>query len=84
MTFGYSDIFRTTRAWNLELRDPVKMAWMRANGYLWIRVLHRRWEHSVRQPTIGCIVELSVGQYPGSVPIDSVAGRRIINRLCWP
>lgn len=84
MTLAYSEMFRCTRAWSIELQDPVRLAWMRANGFAWIRPMHRRWELSVRRPTVGCIVELGVMRQVGMVPLDSAEGRRIIRRLCWP
>lgn len=67
-----------------ELQTPVMMTWLSASGFKWIRRLNdRKFESIVRNPTIGCYVEVSVLQFPGSVPIDSREAKKMVCRLCY-
>ena len=53
-------------------------------GYVWIEPYMRNWNKTLRNPTIGTVVQLS--KYPQSfrsVKLDSPQGRRMLKRLAW-
>jgi hypothetical protein len=78
----YSDAFRRTTAITYDLKSPWILADYKRRGYYWIRRdTDRTFRQIVRNPTIGCHVELFVRPYPGTVHIDSAEARRLINRL---
>ena len=52
-------------------------------GYSYIRQIHRPYAYITREPSIGCIVELSVKPDIGSVLIDSAKGRKLIRRISY-
>ncbi len=84
MPLSYSDHFRCTRVWSQELKDPWTLAGFKAQGFLWVRRLdHRRFEQIVRQPTVGCLLELCVLQQVGCVPIGSRQAKKWIQRECY-
>lgn len=59
-----------------ELLDLIRVA-----GYEWVARLVQPYPKLLREPTVGCKVELYTMPYPGTVHIDSVAGQRILARL---
>jgi hypothetical protein len=82
---SYGKIFRMKRAYSVELRnDKEFLEELKADGFIYIRRHDdRSFDQVLRNPTMGCIVELSQLPYYRSVKIDSPAGRKIINRLCY-
>lgn len=84
MPLSYSDHFRTTRMWSHDLQNRVTYSWMKAKGFVWVRRLdHRRFEQIVRNPTVGCYLELCAVQQVGCVPLDSAQAKRWIWRQCY-
>ena len=56
----------------------------RDQGFAWIRRLdNRRFEQIVRNPTVGCMVELCVLEHVGCVPLDSPAAKKMLTKLCY-
>jgi hypothetical protein len=82
---SYSNIFKMKRAYSIDLRnDKEFLDYLKAEGFIYIRRHEdRSFDQVLRNPTMGCIVELYQLPYYRSVKIDSPAGRKIINRLCY-
>ena len=81
---SYLDMFAMMRMESTELQDPVRYQVLRERGYCWIRRYDgRRFERIVRNPTIGCVVEIFKQQYPGCIPMDSSRAQKLIRRLCY-
>ena len=78
--FPHSAYVRTTTA---ELRNPLLLERYLQAGFVYIRRLEFKYEHIMREPTNGCHVELTKERDVGSLPIDSVKGRRLIRRICY-
>ena len=79
----YSWIFRRKYVQSTELRqNPMLVAHLLADGYLWVRIVHRPWVQALRNPTVGRLLEISAGPDVGSVRLDSGAGRRMYRTLC--
>ena len=84
MEVDYSSIFQKLWFWSIDLQDRDRLADLRTRGYTWIRRDDsRRFNQVLRQPTIGCYVEVFKTQYPGCVPIQSWEGRKMIRKLCY-
>jgi hypothetical protein len=79
---SYSQIFKMKRINSIDLRnDKDFLQELLDDGFVYIRRYEdRSFNQILRNPTLGCIVELS---YYKSVRINSVEGRKIINRLCY-
>ena len=80
----YSDYFRKVWITTSELKKPGVLAKYKKQGFIWIRKLNnKRFENIVRNPTIGCTVELFFLYDTGCVPIDSPQSKKLINKLCY-
>jgi hypothetical protein len=66
-----------------DLKDPVYLEGIRRSGYNWIRVRHQDFYRSLRNPTVGRLVELFKRRQIYCVHINSEKGRRIIQKLCY-
>lgn len=73
----YSDRFRTHRAWSRDLTGP-ELLWLATLGFVWVRPVHRPWELTLRAPTMGRLLEFSMTEDVGFVPVGSIEGRRLI------
>jgi hypothetical protein len=80
---GYACRFKSTRVHSVELQNPLILQYYIQNGFKYIKRHERHFDFIVRNPTIGCMLELSYQNYPFSVPIDSPAARKMINKLCY-
>ncbi len=82
---SYSRIFKMKRVCSIDLRnDKEFLKELMDEGFIYIRRHEdRTFDQVLRNPTLGCIVELYQLPYYRSVKIDSPAGRKIINRLCY-
>jgi hypothetical protein len=49
---------------------------LRTCGYHWARRVYLPWADSLRNPTVGCVLELSRRAETGMVDIESVEARR--------
>jgi hypothetical protein len=81
----YSSAFRMKRAYSMDLHnDKELLEELKANGFKYIRRYdNRSFNILLRNPTMGCIVELYQIHYYNCVPIDSPAGKKLISRLCY-
>jgi hypothetical protein len=66
-----------------DLQDATYLEAVRRSGFQWIRVRHQSFYNSLRNPTVGRLVELYKRRQIYCVPIDSPKGRRIIQKLCY-
>ena len=48
-----------------------------------MRRVPQNYNKILRQPTIGCLVEFYATPYPGTLEVDSAAGRRLLRRLSY-
>ncbi len=68
----------------MDLQNPETLEIYRSMGFVWIRQLHdRRFHEIVRNPTIGCIVEMFAIRHADCVQIDSPKGKKLINKICY-
>jgi hypothetical protein len=57
---------------------------VKSEGYNHIRRYDERsFDQLLRRPTVGCMIELFQIPHCRTVPIDSPAGKKIINRICY-
>ena len=75
---------RRVQLHNSRLQDPETLEAYKAQGFQWIGTVQRSYYQMLRNPTCGHIVEISILPATGRVPIDSAAGRKMIERLCFP
>ncbi len=66
-----------------DLKDPLYLEGVKRSGYTWIRVRHQSFYNSLRNPTVGRLVEVFKRRHMYCVPIDSPKGKRIIQKLCY-
>ena len=83
-TCSYSDGFRCMRIETVELQKPGVVEALLEEGFRFIRRYdQRRFDKIVRNPTMGCVVELFFLQHPYCVPLDSAKARALIKRQCY-
>lgn len=84
MPLSYGDNWRCKPFWSQDLLDPTIMKVAKEQGFAWIRRVHfRKFERIVRNPTIGCMVELCILQQPGCIPLDSPAAQKMLKKVCY-
>jgi hypothetical protein len=66
-----------------ELVKPGALDIYKNKGYTYIRQVHRPYNLITRDPSVGCIVELSCYRDIGSHLIDSPKGRKLIRRISY-
>jgi hypothetical protein len=80
----YSSLFKCKRICTYLLQDRAILDELVTEGYCWIkRVNHTHFHEITRNPTIGCTVELYTTNHVGCVPINSIKGKKLINKLCY-
>ena len=72
-----------TKITTVELRDPITQKKYIDRGFRYIRRLHYNYNHILREPTNGCYVEISRVRDIGSIPIHSLAAKKLIARLSY-
>ena len=81
---NYLDMFRMTIVSTYELKKPGVLERYLERGFLYIR---RRDSKPIRQivrdPTVGCMVELTIQPVFESVPIQSAKGLALIKKVCY-
>ncbi len=82
MSGTYARNFSVRTEHTVALQNPDYLDSLLDQGFAWIRPMKRPWRASLREPTVGRIVEVFVTEYPGTVPILSRQGERLIWRLC--
>lgn len=81
---SYANSFRMIRVNSTQLRDPHTIDRLLEEGFLWVRRYNPQHFHQiVRNPTLGCTLELCVLQHPGCVPLLSKKAEKMIRRLCY-
>lgn len=82
---SYSSMFRVKRVYTNDLRNNKEfLDNLIAQGFKYIRRHDERaFYQLLRDPILGCKVEVYQIPYHGTVPIDSPAGKKIINRICY-
>ena len=84
MSLDYSRAFGVKTFLSTDLQNVETYNKLVSDGYVWIKQKHIfQFHRLVRFPTIGRWVEVSrtgAGHY---VPIDSKAGKKLINKLCY-
>jgi len=77
------DFFSKRRLRSVQLQDPITLATLKHAGFGWIRRYNPHLDFVLRDPTLGCIVEVTRAWDLGCVPIDSPAAKKLIRRLCY-
>jgi hypothetical protein len=77
--FPYQKVYETTQ----DLLHDGKLESYRKRGFVFLRRHNLSFRESLRNPVIGCQVELFSIQVPGSFHIDSVKGKKILHKLCY-
>lgn len=78
------DLFRRIQIYTYKLQaSPHVLRSLITDGFHWVRRIPQKYETITRNPTIGCLVEFHAMYYPGTVHVDSRAGRKLINRLSY-
>jgi hypothetical protein len=78
-----SDFYSKRRLLSIQLQDPITLAELKNVGFVWIRRHHRHLDFVLRNPTLGCVVEVTKAWDIGCVPIDSPAAKKLIRRICY-
>ena len=66
-----------------ELLQPGQIDYYKQKGLLYLRRRHVSFRESLRNPTIGCHIELLRHQEPCSYPLDSVYAKKLLKKLCY-
>jgi hypothetical protein len=80
---GYLEMFRRIETWTYDLQKGDNLAILQGAGFHWIRRIPQRFERMVRNPTIGCQVELYQVEHAGCVHLDSPMGRKLVKQQCY-
>jgi hypothetical protein len=67
----------------MDLVYPTILSTYTNMGYKYIRQVHRPYKFITREPSIGCIVQLTRDRDVGSHLIDSPKGRKLIRRISY-
>jgi len=63
-----------------DLQNPKTLKFYRALGYNWIRRIEtKNYNLYLREPTIGCLVELSTHKHIRSAHLDTLKAQRLIH-----
>lgn len=66
-----------------ELLQPGQIDYYKQKGLLYLRRRHVSFRESLRNPTLGCHIELLRHQEPCSYPLDSVYAKKLLRKLCY-
>jgi hypothetical protein len=66
--------------WSLAVSD-YELGVLRSVGYRWVRTVEQSWTTSLRNPTVGQLIELTTYRDVGSVPVMSEKGQFLLRRL---
>ena len=67
----------------MDLVKPGVLSRYTNMGYTYIKQVHRPYKFITREPSVGCIVELTCHREVGSHLIDSSKGRKLIRRISY-
>lgn len=82
-TASYSGMFKRIECLTTDLQRSEVLAAAKADGFAWIRRRNPPFDRIVRNPTVGCHVELFVLQHPGCIPLESPKAAALIKRVCY-
>ena len=81
---AYANLFRRTEVYTYQLqKHPELLHLLCIAGFHWVRRVPQSYNKVLRQPTIGCLVEFYATPYPGTLEVDSPAGKRLLRRLSY-
>ncbi len=83
MSLDYVRMFGMKVIFSGDLQNKEVYDYLVADGFTWVRQRHRPFDKLVRFPTIGRWLEISRMPQQHSVPIESLKGQKLINRLCY-
>lgn len=81
MDILYRHNYRSVRMLTTMLQKNDILERLRMENLVWIRPVHHVWEYSLRNPVVGCIVDIRRYQDIGFVHVDSPAGRKLIRNM---
>lgn len=80
--FGW--IYGMKKVLSTDLKDKQKFDKYYKEGYRFIRKFNEKdHKYTLRNPTIGCYVEIFKNPYYNVVPINSIKGKKLINKICY-
>jgi hypothetical protein len=84
MSYPITNVLKRKRVFTSELKNNERIEYYRNQGFHWIkRIENKNFKQIIRNPTIGCYVELTTIYRYGTVPINSYIGKKIITKLCY-
>jgi hypothetical protein len=82
----FLEMFRVKRFWSHELSNNPDLLYhlMVNEGFQYIRRVERQhFRDIVRNPTVGCMVEVSVTRYPGCISLTSPKALQMLKKVCY-
>lgn len=80
----YSSLFKCKQLHSCLLQNKNILDNLKEEGFKWIRRVEKVDFHTiVRDPTLGCLVELSTSFQIGSIDINSRKAKNLIYKLCY-
>jgi len=87
LQFDFSTIYpcnyKSVTLKSKDLKDERILSYYKKTGYIWLRRKMLKLDEILRNPSMGCIVELMTQHRPGTVHIDSHEASMIINKMCY-
>jgi len=83
MDILYKHNFRDNRIVSTLLQNESILNMVKSQNKVWVRPLKRSWENTLRNPILGCILELRTFQTEHSVHIDSPKAKKLIWNICY-
>lgn len=83
MDIRYKHNFNEKRIPSILLRNQDVQARLRSSNLVWIRQVKNVWESRLRNPILGCIVEIRSYQDQYCVHMDSPKGKKLIWTNCF-
>ena len=81
---GYAKMFGMRRVYSLDLQDDITRKAYYDSGYKWVRkYTGRSFEHTLRNPTVGTMLEVFVHNDYACVPLYSRAAKKLIWKICY-
>jgi hypothetical protein len=80
---AYGRQFHVRRFRTYDLQKPGVLATVMALGYRYVRRSVKDYVDIVRNPTMGCIVEMSYVPMPYFMPLTSREGQRLVKCLSY-
>lgn len=83
MDICYRHNFRYKRIPSVLLQNSEILDVLRSSNFVWIKPVSLSWEQTLRNPILGCVLELLSYQNQNFVHIDSVQGKKLIWNNCY-